>query len=58
MSDPSTHTTTTQWVESLYKVMGKEKAEKFITRSRRDKAGSSGVFFACSPASDTRGRPR
>jgi iron(III) transport system substrate-binding protein len=30
MSDPSTHTTTTQWIESLYKVMGKQKAEKFV----------------------------
>ena len=30
MPDPSTHTTTTQWVESLYKVMGKEQAQKFV----------------------------
>ena len=30
MPDPTQHTTTTQWVASLYKVMGKEKAEKFI----------------------------
>ena len=30
MPDPTQHTTTTQWVASLYKVLGKEKAEKFI----------------------------
>lgn len=30
MPDPTQHTTTTQWVASLYKVMGKEKSEKFI----------------------------
>ena len=30
MPDPTQHTTTTQWVASLYKLMGKEKAEKFI----------------------------
>ena len=30
MPDPSDHTTTTQWVESLYKVMGKEQAQKFV----------------------------
>jgi ABC-type Fe3+ transport system substrate-binding protein len=30
MPDPTQHTTTTQWVASLYKVMGKEKAQKFI----------------------------
>ncbi len=30
MPDPSTHTTTTQWTESLYKVMGKEQAERFM----------------------------
>jgi len=28
--DPSQHTTTAQWLASLHKVMGKEKAEKFI----------------------------
>ncbi|HEY1373858.1 MAG TPA: extracellular solute-binding protein [Candidatus Binatia bacterium] len=28
--DPTQHTTTTQWVASLPKLMGKEKAEKFI----------------------------
>ena len=42
MSDPSTHTTTTQWVESLYKVMGKEKAEKFV----RDLAATKPVLVA------------
>ncbi len=30
MPDPTQHTTTAQWVASLYKVMGKEKADKFI----------------------------
>src|ERR1044071_1197592 len=30
MPDPTQHTTTTQWVGSLDKLMGKEKAEKFI----------------------------
>jgi iron(III) transport system substrate-binding protein len=30
MPDPTQHTTTTQWVASLYKLMGKEKADKFI----------------------------
>ena len=31
MADPTQHTTTTQWVASLEKMMGKEKAEKFIS---------------------------
>ncbi len=30
MPDPTQHTTTLQWIASLYKIMGKEKAEKFI----------------------------
>lgn len=30
MPDPTQHTTTLQWVASLYKIMGKEKAEKYI----------------------------
>jgi hypothetical protein len=30
MPDPTQHTTTTQWVASLDKLMGKEKAAKFI----------------------------
>ncbi|MBI4522489.1 MAG: extracellular solute-binding protein [Deltaproteobacteria bacterium] len=30
MPDPTQHTTTTQWVASLYKLMGKEKANRFI----------------------------
>ena len=30
MPDPTQHTTTTQWLASLYKIIGKEKAEKFI----------------------------
>jgi iron(III) transport system substrate-binding protein len=42
MSDPSTHTTTTQWIESLYKVMGKEKAEKFV----RDLAATKPILVA------------
>jgi iron(III) transport system substrate-binding protein len=28
--DPSVHTTTAQWLASLHKIMGKEKADKFI----------------------------
>jgi ABC-type Fe3+ transport system substrate-binding protein len=30
MGDPKQHTTTTQWLASLHKIMGKEKADKFI----------------------------
>jgi len=30
MPDPTQHTTTMQWLASLYKIMGKEKAGKFI----------------------------
>ena len=30
MPDPSQHTTTAQWLASLQRIMGKEKAEKFI----------------------------
>ena len=30
MPDPTQHTTTTQWVASLFKIMGKEKADKYI----------------------------
>ncbi len=30
MPDPTQHTTTTQWVASLWKLMGKEKSEKYI----------------------------
>jgi iron(III) transport system substrate-binding protein len=30
MPDPTQHTTTTQWVASLWKLMGKEKADKYI----------------------------
>jgi len=30
MPDPSQHTTTTQWLVSLQRIMGKEKAEKFV----------------------------
>jgi iron(III) transport system substrate-binding protein len=30
MADPTQHTTTTQWVASLEKLLGKEKADKFI----------------------------
>jgi iron(III) transport system substrate-binding protein len=31
MPDPTQHTTTMQWLASLYKIMGKENAEKFIS---------------------------
>ena len=30
MPDPTQHTTTMQWLASLYKIMGKERADKFI----------------------------
>jgi iron(III) transport system substrate-binding protein len=30
MPDPTQHSTTTQWLSSLYKILGKEKSEKFI----------------------------
>ena len=41
MPDPTQHTTTTQWLASLWKVMGsKEKADKFI----RDLAASQPIF--------------
>jgi iron(III) transport system substrate-binding protein len=30
MPDPTEHTTTAQWLASLYKLMGKEKAEKYV----------------------------
>ena len=30
MPDPTQHTTTLQWISSLYKIMGTEKADKFI----------------------------
>lgn len=30
MPDPTQHTTTAQWLASLYKILGKEKAHKFI----------------------------
>jgi len=32
MPDPTQHTTTTQWVASLDKLMGKEKADKLYPR--------------------------
>ena len=40
MPDPTQHTTTTQWVASLDKLMGKEKADKFI----RDLAGQKPIL--------------
>jgi iron(III) transport system substrate-binding protein len=40
MPDPTQHTTTTQWVASLFKIMGKEKADKFI----RDLAASKPIL--------------
>ncbi len=30
MADPTLHTTTAQWLASLYKIMGKEKSENFV----------------------------
>lgn len=30
MADPSRHTTTTQWLASLHKIMGKEQADRYI----------------------------
>ena len=30
MPDPTQHTTTLQWLASLYKIMGKEKSDKYI----------------------------
>jgi len=30
MPDPTQHTTTTQWVASLFKILGREKADRFI----------------------------
>jgi iron(III) transport system substrate-binding protein len=40
MPDPTQHTTTTQWVASLPKLLGKEKADKFV----RDLAASKPVL--------------
>jgi iron(III) transport system substrate-binding protein len=40
MPDPTQHTTTTQWVASLEKLLGKEKADKYI----RDLAGMKPVL--------------
>jgi iron(III) transport system substrate-binding protein len=40
MPDPTQHTTTTQWVASLWKVLGKEKADKFV----RDLAAMKPIF--------------
>jgi iron(III) transport system substrate-binding protein len=40
MPDPTQHTTTTQWLASLYKIMGKEKADKFM----RDLAANKPVW--------------
>jgi len=40
MPDPTQHTTTTQWVASLEKLMGKEKSDKFI----RDLAGMKPIL--------------
>ena len=40
MPDPTQHTTTTQWVASLFKLMGKEKSDKFI----RDLAGMKPIL--------------
>ena len=40
MPDPTQHTTTTQWLASLDKLMGKEKAEKFM----RDLAANKPIW--------------
>jgi len=40
MPDPTQHTTTTQWVTNLWKVLGKEKADRFI----RDLAATKPVL--------------
>ena len=40
MPDPSQHVTTTQWLASLHKVIGKERADKFV----RDLAGMKSIF--------------
>ena len=40
MPDPTQHTTTAQWLASLEKLMGKEKADKFI----RDLAAAKPIF--------------
>jgi iron(III) transport system substrate-binding protein len=40
MPDPTQHTTTTQWLASLYKIMGKEKSEKFM----RDLAANKPIW--------------
>ena len=46
MPDPTQHTTTTQWVASLDKLMGKEKADKFIRDLGGAKADIGGVAVA------------
>ena len=43
MPDPTQHTTTTQWVASLDKLMGKEKADKFIRDLGRAKTDLGGI---------------
>ena len=49
MPDPTQHTTTTQWVASLDKLMGKEKADKFI----RDLAAQKPILVeSLLPAAD------
>ena len=40
MPDPTQHTTTTQWLASLYKIMGKERSEKFM----RDLAANKPIW--------------
>lgn len=49
MPDPVNHTLTTQWLASLDKIMGKEKADKFI----RDLAATKPIFVeSIVPAAD------
>lgn len=49
MPDPTQHSLTTQWLASLHKIMGKQKADKFI----RDLAAARPVLVeSVSPAAD------
>ena len=50
MPDPTQHTTTLQWLASLYKIMGKEKADKLHSRSWRHQAAPGGILCARPPS--------
>jgi enoyl-CoA hydratase/carnithine racemase len=57
MPDPTQHTTTAQWLASLHKLMGKEKAEKYV----RDLAATHAVLVeSLLPTAErvTTGEPR